>query len=276
MSRFIWLAFFVGIVGWFAFTQYQTPCRRTLHYSIGRFDTQFGESKEDFVKAAAVAESVWEEPTGFPLFQYDPKAKFAINLIYDERQQVVDSQNKLQADIADGSGTYDEQKARYDTNRADYDRRVAVLKTQIAQYNAAGGAPANEVSRIEAEQRDLNALADQLNALAKKISAQAKTLNVKIDAFNMHVGHVFDQAEFNGTAINIYEFENQQDLILAMAHELGHALGLKHVDDPKAIMYYLLQDQDVEHPQLKAADLSALKTQCTVKLIPHLPTRKAL
>ncbi|MDW5308229.1 matrixin family metalloprotease, partial [Acinetobacter baumannii] len=29
-----------------------------------------------------------------------------------------------------------------------------------------------------------------------------------------------------------------------LAHEFGHALGLKHTDDPKSLMYPLLKEQD--------------------------------
>lgn len=269
-ATLLWLACLVGLVGWFWYTRYDTPCHQTLHYAIGRFDTQFGESQADFLQAASAAEAVWEEPTGFPLFQYDPAASFKLNLIFDDRQQATNDQQQLEHEINDGSASFDSKKAAYDAERADYDRRSAALKAQIDHYNAAGGAPSDVYDQIEAERRSVNALADELNRLGEQLNAQALALNLKIDSLNTRVGRVFDQATYTGKDINLYEFKSQQDLVLALAHEFGHALTLEHVSDPKAIMYYLLQEQDPEHPALTDADLSALREACTARLVPRV------
>lgn len=269
----IWLAFAAGVAGWFWYAKYQTPCRRTLHYAIGQFDTQFGESQADFLAAAGSAEAVWEEPTGFDLFEYDPKASFTLNLIFDERQQLTNDQRQLETEISSDTAGFDEQKKLYDTQRTQYDTRSKALKTEIDHYNSTGGAPQDIYSRLEKERNNLNTLADQLNTLADRLSVKAQTLNIKIGSFNTHVGHIFDQANYTGTAINLYEFQNQQDMVLALAHEFGHALQIEHVSNPKAIMYYLLQDQNVDNPTLTTDDLDALKVQCTANYIPRWPTR---
>ena len=264
-TALIWLAFAGLLVGWFVYTQYQTPCRRTLAYAIGTLDPQFGEREDEFRSALAAAEAVWEEPTGFNLFTYDPAAPFKVNLIFDERQATANSQNQLEDEIVAGSADFDTKKAQYDAKRAEYERRSAALSAKIEQYNSQGGAPEPIYQELEAERRSLNQLANSLNALADELHLQAGDLNAKIDSFNVHVGHVFDQATYTGEAINLYAFENREDQVLALAHEFGHALGIEHVADPKAIMYYLLQEQDMTNPRLSQTDVDALQAVCSRK-----------
>ena len=60
--------------------------------------------------------------------------------------------------------------------------------------------------------------------------------------------------------ITIYQFDDENRLVRVLAHEFGHALGLKHNDNPKAIMYRLMQSDSLN---LAPDDIAALKERCS-------------
>ena len=61
-----------------------------------------------------------------------------------------------------------------------------------------------------------------------------------------------------GDQIQIYQFDAEADLRLTLAHELGHALGLGHHQDPAALMYPILGAQQLEGFKLMPADQTLL------------------
>ena len=112
----------------------------------------------------------------------------------------------------------------------------------------------------------MNAQVSNLNGLADRINGVAKQLNRDVDAYNGKFGEPrqFDQGTYTGNSINIYQFNDESDLRLVIAHELGHALNLEHIDDPKAVMYYLMDQQDLSIIELSNGDMEAIKQQCGV------------
>ena len=71
----------------------------------------------------------------------------------------------------------------------------------------------------------------------------------------------FTQGDYQGDHINVYQFRDRAELILVLAHELGHALQLDHVENPASIMYYLMGEQPPES-RLSAEDLEAFAQTC--------------
>jgi hypothetical protein len=270
------------------------PCDRVLTYSIGNFDSRFGITQDQFRSDIESAEAVWEQPLNRQLFQYDPDSSFKFNLVFDDRQQKTIDERSLKQNIDLKEQSYDKAVGQYNslayqhkqdldaynTAKAAYDAHLKAYNDQVTYWNQQGGAPADEYQKLGKEKDALNKMSDDLeaqrvavnkqatdlNALADLVNELAKKLNVDVDNYNGKFGEArqFDQGTYTGDAINVYQFNEESDLKLVLAHELGHALHLEHVDDPEAIMYYLMDKQDVNNIQLTATDLAAIKNQCHI------------
>ncbi len=279
------------------YSLFQAPCKEPITYSLGTFDTRFGLSKSQFLTYVAQAEGVWEAAAGRQLFTNATSGIMHVNLMYDDRQKITDELKLQGIDIENNKATYDALKDTYEhmlksfqSESASYEARLADFKAKQAQYekdvdywNAHGGAPKKEYARLESERvslmaelDDLNAIRDTLasesariNSSAEILNTLAKRLNLNIEKYNTTTvgnGDLFNEGEYvvdeNGTRINIYQFDDKNRLIRVLEHELGHALGLEHVDDPNAVMYYLNSGNNIA---LSQSDINALKSTCWIK-----------
>ncbi len=273
------------------------PCREPIAYSVGSFDNRFNISQTDFLQAVKEAESIWEKPLGKELFSHKAGGNLTINLIYDNRQAATIKLKALGLTLSDNQASYDALKAKYDAlkgeyaaQKVSYDALVSTFTSredaynaEVAQSNARGGANQREYARLTAEKNalevdaqkihqlesTLNANIDDINALVIELNRVATLLNLNVGEFNQigaSRGEEFNEGLYqsgpDGQSIAIYQFDTRAKLVRVLAHELGHALGLEHVSDPKAIMYRLNQGTN---EKLTEADLTALKTRCGIK-----------
>lgn len=278
-----------------AFTDY-FPCKIAITYSIGTFDDRFGLSQKDFLSAMSDAEKIWEKPVGKDLFKYTKDGNIKINLIYDKRQASTEQLHQIGAVVDDNKSLYNQQKVRYDDLNSEYRIQKATLEsaisafeirknayeTEVLKANRRGGADKatfdrlnteknylnTEAGRINTIQNSLNILVREINNLAVSLNALASKLNIVVDKYNTvgtSLGGEFDEGVYktgpDGREIDIYQFDNRSKLVRVLAHELGHALGLEHIDDPKAIMYRL---NNGINEKLTSTDLTALQKLCGI------------
>jgi len=292
---FTWVIIISAAVGsLYVFEVTRLPCRSALVYAIGQFDSRFGLSETEFKTAIKEAEVLWEKAIGRNLFQYDEQALFPVNLIFDDRQERTIVGKRLESEFETIQSTQVGIKEKYDAavvalaqRRKEYvaalkafDKALGQYNDRVERWNRSNRTDESELDwlrdegkRLEREQPSLENRRTRVNALVAEVNRSAKEeekiverYNKKLDDFTeaYETGEAFDQGIYSGESIDIYQFDDRNHLHMVLVHELGHALGLGHVDNPKSIMYPMMGEQDVTSLVLSVEDRAELIGVCSV------------
>lgn len=248
-------------------------CVTPLHYKIGTFDERFSISQTEAKEIVTNSEAVWESLTSRDLFVYDQDAQFTVNFVYDDRQVIaldqhdtearlntVEEQNeKINAEFKALEVTFNQKKALYEEAVEKYNAALNELNQKIEEYNNSNNPTQSEEQRLREKQsslekeaksldtevEELNAMSDKLNELVERGNVMVEVYNQGVKSYNTRFGHEreFTQGDYQGNHINIYAFLDKAELERVLVHELGHALGIGHVENDTSMMYHMMSNQ---------------------------------
>lgn len=263
------------------------PLDTRLRYRVADVDPRFGLSQQQVIQLSQEAAEIWHKGTLKPLFIYDPNAQLAIHLIYDDRQEQYNAYKQVQKTLAADKARNDlyaenlaNSRKGLEMNEQQLRSKQAMIRAEIAQlsqermnWSRIEHTQGPNMQRVERELEQVKAQAmqldqeiDRFNQQNDQFNQQVLSYNQQIDQYNAGVIQAsqrfptreFHKGVFMGDQIQIYQFDAEDDLRLTLAHELGHALGLSHHNDPAALMYPILGAQQLENFKLMPADQGLL------------------
>jgi hypothetical protein len=272
-----------------------------LKWRMGAIDPRFGLDASEVKQAVEQAIRLWESAAGKRLFVYDRSSGFPVNLVYDSRhagrvaaRQAKERLDGMKSDIGSAKDAVQSAQDNYklklslfEVSQSAYRRKLEDYNRDVEYWNRNGGAPASVVSRLNADRQNLEIDRGRLRLEEQEVDSLRTDVNDRIDSYNSLLSRYNSAANsFNRTfgkavemsvgetairgskvgRINIFSFESNTHLAVILAHELGHALGLKHVRGQDSIMVAVEEGESASRfLLLSAADRAELKTRVLSK-----------
>ena len=271
-------------------------CQKEITYSLDTFDERFQIKKEDFLYEVKKANKIWENILKRKLFKYvENNGEISLNLMYDNRQkntsiikEVVDEIKNKNESLEKYEKILEIQKTDYQSKKEKLKKEIILLTKKVENFNTQikklkeNNKITKEIiekvnsqkEKLEKEKQYIENTLKKLEKQQSLISRNVNNVNTKIKDFNNDIEYYtytqkeahnekFKQGNFYENEyeknISIYQFEDKIKLKRVLAHEFGHALGMRHVENKDSILYWLNESDNVIPTK---EDIEMIKSIC--------------
>lgn len=244
------------------------PCARPLAWHVADVDPRFGVDREDVNAAAREAATLWTRAAGKEVFRFGPASGIPIRLIYDARQARTEARVSREDRIRLEDSVLADAAA--DLTRAWEDHHETQARPRAARLVPDSVARELEADRVGLRARE-RALSDRMAARDEDVERLREAfppLPMEAGTYTGSRGRDVGTDPHGYGEIRIFRFEDVDELVHVLAHELGHALGLGHVEEAGAVMSPS-QRRERGVPGLHEADREALRAHCPSWVAPE-------
>lgn len=241
---------FVVIVFGSVLIAYKTPfsyCDIPTTYKIGSIDSRFNINRAQAEVDISKAAEIFDAESDKNLFEYAPAdGKVTINFVYDERTALMGDIEKQKSKIENLDSSLQGKINKYETDVKNFLQELDNFNKTVEAYNKSNEITKEDYDRLVGRQKELQNEGESLNRRADELNLETSNFNTSINRLNQNVDEFNDalvekpeeglyDAETN--TITIFFVNSKNELLHTIAHEFGHALGMNHVQNNKAIMY---------------------------------------
>ena len=246
------------------------PCAIPVHYRLGETDPRFGFDRLAITAALVEALNLWQVLSDTVLFiESDQPGAMIISMPFDQRQALANTRSALRGDM--------------ERDRAQLEGDEAMLRQWGERIEARRQALEKEAPQMTVD--NVRRTVDDLQREIEAYNRRAADMQQRVADFRSRVAR-YNEASSGGPVesglyryertlgrrIEVFRAESYEELVRVLAHELGHALGIGHVDDAGAVMNPLLHHAGEVQPgrmqpvALAEADRRALLEVCGERL----------
>ena len=219
-------------------------------YYIKSIDPRFNLETSEVAAAAQKASRYWATNNSLLPFYLTANKGLGISVIWDERQDKFEKSRRDRDDLLIEQETLQVKMDELRIEQAALSENRKNLNQLVRSYQEGHSSQSPQAlqNTIRSHNQLSNELSSQFNQMRKRFAELKEVIQLYNETYSMwKTSHVAGQYRRRAKkeAIDVFLVKDIAHLELLLAHEFGHALGFEHSEDPRSVMYPIVDNQNL-------------------------------